>query len=149
MPTCTWCRNDAVAYCEEPECRTQAAYHAWQDVLDALRQDYPVRNKPPLSQQGEAWSASTKLVSRIKALLLLGLLFYVVLPVTLAAAAARALLSWLLVAKPATSNGRSTAKHAAVDGHGGKGRGTAIVSGAWEQTSMIARQSTNPAQMRA
>jgi hypothetical protein len=100
-----------------------------EDVLDALRQDYPVRNKPPLSQQGKAWSATTKLVSRIKALLLLGLLFYVVLPVTLAAAAARALLSWLLVAKPATANGRSTAKHAAVDSHGSKGRGTAIVSG--------------------
>lgn len=121
--------------------RTQAACHASQDVLDALRQDYPVRNKPPLSQQGKAWSASTKLVSRIKALLLLGLLFYVVLPVTLAAAAARALLSWLLGAKPATANGRSTAKHAAVDSHSSKGRGTAIVSGAREEPFMIAQRS--------
>ena len=99
-------------------------------MLDALRQDYPIRNKPPLSELSTAWSASTKLVSRVKALALLGFLFYVVLPVTLAAAAARALLAWLFVAKAATANGNSKTKHAAMDGHGSKARGTAIVSGA-------------------
>lgn len=100
-----------------------------QDVLDALKQDFPSRNKPPISQQSQKWPAHTKLVSRAKALALLGILYYLVLPVTVAVAVARAALAWLFTAKAAAANGHSNG--GAADGQSGQSRGTALVSGGW------------------
>lgn len=106
-----------------PHCRS-----APQDVLEALRQDYPIRNKPPLSQKSSAWPARTKLASRVKALALLGMLYYIVLPITLAAALARAALAWFFSPKPVAASGHGSKD--AANGHSGSSRGTALVSGA-------------------
>lgn len=99
-------------------------------MLDALRQDHPVRNKQTLSQQSSAWPPHTKLFARAKALALLGVLYYILLPITVTAALARAALAWLFSATPAAVGGHD-GKDVPSNGHSSHSRGTALVSGAF------------------
>lgn len=102
-----------------------------QDVIEALTQDYPQRHK---SAAIEAWSDATKLASRIKAIALLWVIYFVALPLSLWLFFLRAAVAWLLrrpfAAEEANHDGQPTNGH----GAGGKIRGTALVSG--EQLSM-------------
>lgn len=92
------------------------------NVMDALRLDYPIRH--PANAKALEWSTRTRVLARLRAVALLVLIYYVALPISLAAAAAVWTFNYLFPnrSKASTLNGVTSQRRL-------DPRGTALVSG--------------------